>query len=604
MGQDRLGDASVMTAAHPSTYTPKPASLPGKHGTFRVVPMILTLRRFRTTRVNAILSSVRSTAFGMAGRATGAPAFGTALAAAMLACRLACAANPAPTEATGGRLFAAGAAAAERGWFAAARGHWRDAAREANATGDRATARRIAQETAHLDAVEREIETAAVARDRAAATAWAAAEWPVSWRTSAGRAACGAVGQVPPLTIIGGLVVWNTGRSLHAVAMSDGRPRWRTADERDTCLFPRSIGGHPTAPLPACTLPPTAAVGGAGRAYAVIDRGHGGHLLACLDLSDAAAARPEPPGSAAGMAACDGPPVADDELCCVVLRADDARGSLALAVFDARDGSPRWTRSLGPAVAGDGGDHARGRRQPCLAEDRIVVDTHAGRLCAFDREGNACWTRATRSPSAGAGREASVSPPRFARGRILLADGDGSGITAVDPRTGDPRWRWPAGETAVAAMLATAGDGVVITTRPRGSGPTTLRRLAAEDGSQTAEFAAGQQPDWAAGRGVVADDTVFWPVAGRAATEETSVRPQRVLLEVLDAVTFERRRPPIDCGPLIDTDDASAAAPDFGSQGPQVAIADGCLVIANQSLTCLRPAPVADRGPAPDTSSR
>jgi outer membrane protein assembly factor BamB len=494
------------------------------------------------------------------------------------------------------RALAAADAAAERGWFVTARDHWRSAARDAEARGDSTTTRLVAAKSQELDALERALEQSTAVRERQAAAAWTATDWPVSWRVAAGPATCGVAAGPPPLSIANGLVVWNTGRSVHAVALADGRPRWPAADERDTCIFPRGVGG----PASACTLPPTAAASAGGKAYAVIDQGRDGHLLVCLDLSDSAEGRLAWSATAAdaarlaprGATAFDGPPVVDHELCCVVIRADDARGGLALAVFDSRDGGLRWVRGLGTAVAADGSDRARGRRQPCLAEDRIVVDTHTGAVHAFDRDGTVAWT--TAGDAAAAGDATCVSPPHLVRDRLLLAAGDGTGIVAVDPRGGTRIWEWRAEDEPVTGVLGAISGGLVLTTRAGGRAGATLRRLAVEDGRQTAAFAAaGVMPGRSAGAALAAG-TIFLPVAVDDAADG-SARTHGLQIEVLDAVTLERRRRPVDAAALVDAADAA----DDASHGPRLAVADGRLVIAAGAICCIRPAPPSAPDPTP-----
>lgn len=598
----RLDGVGVMTADRPSTYTPKSMSLPGKRGSFRMVTMLVPLRRFRTTGATAIVRTARRRGL--------VPRFGRALVGAAVHCSLACAAPASiePAGTTAGRMLAAGDAAAERGWFAAARDHWRAAA-GSRAPADSTAEQLVAARMARLAAVEQELDTAVRSRDSAAAVTWAATDWPVAWRVSTGPTACVDGAGSPPLTIVGELAVWNTGRAVHAVAVSDGRPRWSTADDRDTCIFPRGLGGPPSGPDQPCTLPPMPVAAAAGRVYATLDQGRAGHLLACLDLSDAAegrlawsaraadAARPDP---RVAVAAFDGPPTSDHELCCAVVRADDSRGSLALAAFDARDGSPRWVRGLGPAVAVDGVDPARGQRQPCFAEDRIVVDTHAGRIQAFDRDGATVWSVSTSGPAADPAGRSCISPARFARGRVLVTAADGSTIAAIDPRDGRVVWRWRAADSTVADVVGTATDGLLIATRENAAATVTLRRLAIADGRETAAFSAEAVASVQVGPAAIDAGTIFWPVRHPAAAADGQASWPGLTIEVLDASTLDRRRPAVDCGPVFGTADAG----DPTRPLPRPAVGRGSLLIAVDGMTCLRPASTTSRPPAGDASQQ
>jgi outer membrane protein assembly factor BamB len=567
-GRRGFGIDGVMTADRPSTYTPKTALLPGKDVASPMVPMPVARRRFRTTVATA--PTVRPDRRPLRPRA---PAVSTVLALAACACLTAKAADPVPAT-RARRLLAAGEQAAERGWLVAARDHWRDAAAAAERVGDTTTRSAAVAHLSRLDSfVHGRPPRECIDRD---AALWSADDWRPVWRLpAAGRPA-----DAGPPMIAGGLVVWSTGRAVHAVRLCDGATAWPVGDPRDTRLFPREVSPGDVASADATERGRQPPAGGvlpvvlstAGRCFAVL----GGERLVCLDLSDPAqgrlvwsviaAAVPHTPPRTRAMFT--GPPTVDDELCGIVLRRDDGRGSLALAMFDARDGSLRWSHDLGPSVA-EGIDGLRVGRRPCFAEDRVVVDTLAGAVRGFDRDGAAIWTLATPPPTAGGGASLGERGMLCTAGRLILPAADGSTITAVEPRTGTSTWQWQAGETRVLAMFGTADGGLLIATRRDDDAPqpTTLLRLALDDGRPSAAWTTDGTP---AGIGTLADASVIWPVGRR-----TPAGGDAIEIEVLDAVTLDRRRPPIDSG---------LTTPARG-----LAVADGSIVCADGGVTCLRP---------------
>jgi len=545
----------------------------------------------------------------------------------------------------------AGAEAAERGWWGVARREWRmDAARGSDEGGsgvaatadDRQRATAAAARLTRLDTVERAFAERAAARDAAVARR-VAAEWSIAWRTTTAAR--------PPaagIAIAAGLVLWNSGRGVHGVSLDDGRPPWHVAaDARDSTIFPRGLAAAgrstPAAATPAATMaaPPPCVVGS--RAYAVVALGDGSERLLRVDLSPAAegrlvwsvaaadvtpavaraerrAGRTTVAGTVATVGASfDGQPMADHELCLTVLRAVPDRGGLFLAAFATADGRLAWVRPAGRSRAATGDDLARGRRRPCLAEDRIAIVTHAGEVLAFTRDGTRAWTTATPAPPQAAppasppdaaavaavepaAPPSHASPPAdtciFAGGRIVAAPRDTTGVVAFDPWSGAVAWHWSrAGET-VEQVIGAAGDGVLVATTSAAAA-SRVRRLAIHDGGELADHASGPRDDGRqqrAGPGTLVDATLVWPTAARppdaAAAGDTAIDAAGggdLVLEVLDARTLERRREPLRLaagrgGGVALTGVADAAA---GTDGIHVACAVGA------ELTCLRPAPPA-----------
>lgn len=563
--------------------------------------MPVARRRFRTTVATALTGTARRDVHRLWGPVS--------LAAAALACGAGDAADAVPRPAAADRLLAAGEEAAERGWFVTARAHWMAAADAATRAGDSAARARAAARMNTLDAVTRETPPDQLRMRNRGDAVSSAADWRPSWRVAvAGRSTAAG-----PPTVGGGLVVWSTGHAVHAVSLADGAPAWPAGAAEDTLVFPR--GGPPFAetgrgPGASTGEPLPVVLSTAGRGFAVLDLGLEGSRLVCLDLTDRAQGRlawstsaadvPPHVGSRAlsrdasrSRATFVGPPAVDDELCAVVLRTDDGRGSLTLAVFDARDGSLRWSHDLGPAAAEEETHGPRRCLRPCLAEDRIVVDTLAGTLRAFDRDGAAIWNAKTPAMAAGSGSSDGGPSTIFAAGRLMIRTADGSAITAIEPRHGSPLWTWQADDARVEAMLGAADAGVIIATARRedGAGAATLLRLACEDGRRTAVWTVDGMD---AGGGTLADGTVYWPVGRRSPSGHDTLH-----VELLDAGTLDRRRPPIECGPtrrvVSDTPPDAHAPPRL-----RLAVADGILLLADDAITCLRPA--SDR--SPDAPSR
>jgi len=473
------------------------------------------------------------------------------------------------------------AAAAEQGWFGAAREEWQTAADQAGRAGRPADARWATGQIERLSAVEREYRRRMAQRDASAGAVWADATRPWAWVLAAEE------GRRPGrLVVADGLVLWNDGRAIRGVGVDTGLPPWPAAGNgQDALLFPRGMAGlvparGPGRGEPAAAGPPATH---GGRAFAVIDRG-GSSLLCCLDLSAAAEGRlawlveAAEIGPRAGMDVpgglpleFDGQPAADDELCVTVVRSRLRSGELSVAAFDARDGSLRWMRPVGAAVTVDGIDPAAGQRQAAFAEDRIVVLTHAGAIGAFGRDGAPAWRA---DLSAEAVRPDTIvpgpaQPPLLVGDRLFAAPCDQRGIIAFEPRGGGIVWRWRPADDMVVELLGAVEDDIVIATRSA-AGRGSLIRLAAADGREVARHEADPVGWRVGGRGVVADQTVFRPL------RRSGPADGGIAVEILDASTLRPRRPPLAC--------PAAAAED----AVHLAVGAGRLIIAAPGLTaCL-----------------
>lgn len=528
-----------------------------------------------------------------------------------------------PIELPPADAVAAGKVAAERGWFAAARRHWRDA--EAAAGGRDS---RPAELLARLVRIEAAGDAAAVPGNASTDAAHVppavtVRPWREQWRAVVSPSAR------PVIATSAGLVVWKGGQALHAVALGSGGAAWprgrgprgeQWGDPRSTVIFPTGLaaGGGAVAAADGSGRPAVAGV----RCHAIVGLGDGSERLVCLDISTAAegrlvwaadarslgaaidrlrrsSGRSLPAGVAAeGTIAYRGEPAADHESCAVVIATPAAVEERFLAVFRVADGRLAWVRPL-PAAGTARGVGPR----PFFIEDRIVVVTETGTLVAHDRQGTPVWSVAA---------EAAIDPGAdeplvcVAGDRIVVMrsaamaapSAEPSTVIGVDAETGEVVWRrTPTGER-VDQLIAADGEGVVMVTRSQDGG-SRLRRLAASDGRETATAPLGG-----------ADGPALLP-AGRVCRDgNTLVMPVRhgggdgggatVLIELLDGRSLARRREPV----AITTpaaEDSSGAGPETATAARgdvSLAVGGGRIVWASGGVMgCLGPEPAAKVAP-------
>jgi hypothetical protein len=530
----------------------------------------------------------------------------------------------------------AGAVAAERGWFAAARRQWQEAERAAGRS-DPATAARLER----LERVEAALRGMAAGRDGSTGDlAPSAARWSAPWHEH-WRAAAAARTVDGGITIGGGLAVWNTGRAVHAVTIAAGRPAWpRHGDARDagpwndaprdTAIFPRGLAAAGPPQAPGMTKPGAVGRGPTGsggpptvagsRCHAVVVLGDGSQRLACLDISPAAEGRivwtaaaqslgaaiarlrraeggASPSGAAAGAAVFfAGEPAADHELCAVVVGVDGAAAGRFLAVFRAADGRLAWIRRAASGGTSSAEPVAAAER-PWLVEDRIVVATPGG-VTAFDRQGAVVWTRAAADSDMEAGAS---SLSAFLRDRIIVAGRGSAGgpdtATAVclEAAGGAAVWRWSQPGEHVRQLLADPGGGLILVAGTAEAG-WRLRRLDVADGRDVTPAAHGDAGGPAAapaGAVCLGDGTLFVPVMlapdGRAAGGRGPLA-----IEVLDPRSLERRRDPVIVVPAAAETTERAEADRAAAEGVALAVGGGRIVWASGgTIGCLSPEPAA-----------
>jgi hypothetical protein len=332
----------------------------------------------------------------------------------------------------------------------------------------------------------------------------------------------------------------------------------------------------------------------AGRAHAVLARG-AGESLVCLDLSPAAEGRlvwlidvarivPAGVGLPEGPLVCDGPPIADHELCCVVLRAAGDRDELVLAAFAAADGRLEWVRRCGTAIAADGRDHGRGRRRPVFVEDRIVLATHANAVVSFDRDGRPAWRTEIRGPAAPHGVAATGRLPQPTDGPdalgtggfVLVAPRTAAGVIALDARRGAVVWQW----TAAGSVVGLSGpieDGVVVATRTADE-TTVLVRLDRATGRERLQPVP--LPGYGAGPIALVDRTLFRPRTGDGALHGTGI-----VLEVIDAASLATLPGSIDTASNERPDDAVTAGCFVAGGSGRLAVAVPTAVVCIEAAT-------------------
>lgn len=459
-------------------------------------------------------------------------------------CGIGLAAGPdaiaAATDSVAGAHAAAGDAAWEHGWLGRARERWLLAGEEADRERNPAVAKEIRARLEMLDAFERREGDAPADAGRSLPDV--AGPLRIRWQAPLDADA------IAP-TIACGLVLWNTGPAVHALRLADGMPPWRAArGPADSLLFPRgvslvSLGSRPSRPRPLAM-----AVTG-GSLLAIIDGLAGadgpdataGQMLACLDLSPAAEGRlawlAAPPTLVDADAPprptlFDGPPVADHEITCAVVRSREPSDWLSLATFDSRDGRLLWTRPLGQATGRDGVDHAPAARSICFAEERIVAATHAGLVVAFERDGRPAWKTAVDAAGDGPPRSRAApgsTAPVFCRGRILVAPRDRGGVVALDARSGRTLWGRSGLGTAT-IVGATPRQVIVGTSSDAGA---AVVALALDDGGERARFPSAGTALSSAGNSLVVADHVLWPAAAKP---QPAANP--TLIHLLDAATL------------------------------------------------------------------
>ncbi|MEX0611942.1 MAG: PQQ-binding-like beta-propeller repeat protein [Pirellulales bacterium] len=261
----------------------------------------------------------------------------------------------------------------------------------------------------------------------------------------------------------------------------------------------------------------------------------------------------------------DGVPVSDGRRLFVAMRHSEVTPHAYVACYDASTASLLWRTSIAAAdtpAAGRGDEITHNLLT--LVGDRICFNSNLGIVASLDAaDGKICWLhrhdRSNGKPSSMLHFDRDPSPCLYHDGVLVVAPADAPTIFALDADTGQKIWATEELSDAL-HLLGVVHQNLII------SG----NRLAAVD------LRSGQVrfiwPDSehagirGMGRGVLAGDEVFWPT--------------RYEINVLDAVTGQRTRPPISLRSI-------------GESGANLAVAHGYLIIAGyDKLIALGPSTV------------
>lgn len=341
--------------------------------------------------------------------------------------------------------------------------------------------------------------------------------------------------------VAAGVVAWIDAGAVRGVRAIDGLPAWRSVPPGDTLLFPRSVLPRREAARP--VDPGLSGICVVGHLlYGVIDAGRLGPLMICLDCSDTAEGRllwsASPP---AGFVGFDGPPIADDRLCVVVVRGSEGRTPLEIVAHDARDGVIIWRRPLSTGVARDGINHAPGRRQASLVEGLVVIADHAGSVWAFGRDGRPTWryeyvaaSPAGDRPRDDDGWPALAEPVVAGAECLMIAAQDRGGVMAIDPAARSAHLRWEAAIGECVRIIGIADEWIVVESGDAGREGSLVTR---EVVSGHAVASSLEEP-LPAGPAVLAGGVILQPVI------EKQVGGQRPAIAALDPSSLRALGPP------------------------------------------------------------
>jgi outer membrane protein assembly factor BamB/tetratricopeptide (TPR) repeat protein len=296
------------------------------------------------------------------------------------------------------------------------------------------------------------------------------------------------------------------------------------------------------------------------------------YVLVCLDLP------PQPDGqfhllwrheasdsnakdkkSAAFWEGC--PIVSDNQVYIARTSHDRNRNSTTIDCFDADSGHLRWQKEI--CLAADA-NHRR-PHLVTLAGSKVIYAPESGVIVALDATtGNRAWGR--RYSSRGLQTENGVLSPRglspvvYDSGRVFAAPADFDGILCLDAHTGEKLWERKGIE--VVHILGAAKGKLILTNAKTKSWPAGIRALDAETGNDIRRWI---QPADATnlnsyGRGILAGDSVFWPVQRSDQDQPSAV----LILNQEDG-----GQPNLDLS-------------QFGQVRPgNMALGDGCLAVAD-----------------------
>lgn len=330
------------------------------------------------------------------------------------------------------------------------------------------------------------------------------------------------------------LVCWHRATGVHARRLADGDVPW--ADATRGPMIDRIF---PLAGDASTTLSGNLSISH-GRLLSIAEVLKRSELF-CLEITDAAEGRllwtaplPRVSEASAATLAC-GRSLRGAGLVFVC-----THGSITeLAAFRLADGKQLWQLPLGLKRTESTGQPTQ---PPVVSEDLVIVAAGDGSLWAVTHTGEVAWMRTETAAS-----QVSTGPSVLAAGGCVAARSpDGRQITAIDSRTGQPRWQFSA-PAAVRLIGLTSNELIA-------SYDNRLVSLSLTDGSllasrQPAALSPRSSPLLAAGR-------LFWPTdrqsppAAAADRDAPLVQSMGSQVRMLCPATLEEVAAPVNVGRL------------------------------------------------------
>ena len=348
--------------------------------------------------------------------------------------------------------------------------------------------------------------------------------------------------------VFGDVVLLNDADHIFAWNVHTGKPAWSGGDESSAIIYP---------PVPGDRLPlPTQSVLGVPRYTMTI---HEGRLYAkmgtpitsrakfelqnlpskliCLDLArgqgklvwQVLASNRE-----AGWAF-EGSPVVAHGRVYVALHRNQPQTQTNVACYESETGKLLWTRKVCAAVADvDEGHNFVSHHLLTLAQNTVFYSTEMGAIAALDaRNGLLQWVvtyerKEQNSRQYSNHMKQGLTPCLFHQGVVVAAPNDYEGLMAIDAQTGIMLWKrnLPGG----VRHLLGVGRGKLIVSGNRLWGLDLMK------GGRVDWWMGSDDPEtYGYGRGVLAEDVVFWPKRDEIfiVDQATGVIRRRVALSAL-----------------------------------------------------------------------
>ncbi len=256
-------------------------------------------------------------------------------------------------------------------------------------------------------------------------------------------------------------------------------------------------------------------------------------LIACLEPKPGAAKLPiteypltakwsaAPPVAKDVYAGWEGAPVvADGRVYAGFVRVENSRLLHAVACYPISGGEPLWVANVFDTDARPATAPRHRHEVLTLAGGNVVWCSHAGLTVAVSAAtGKPAW--AFRNPPAERPPVAAVHdlcPPVYHDGRVFVAPADGDAVYALDAVSGRRLWNTPT-PIYVDQLLGVSRGKLIVTTRVTRTGPQSVQSGGVRGYDVTTGLDKGST-GWqnhedgslsGLGRGVVADNLIFWP---------------------------------------------------------------------------------------------